>query len=116
MTLDEKDNLVSRINLSLKSGILWTKATKLYSKSEFEVYTSDTTAAVRGTIFAVKYRRGKTSLTTKEGQIKMKNTTEDKNINSGEFIGDEIPFTEFQIADIIIDYNNNIIIKNKKIH
>lgn len=48
-----KDNLNTLVQLWLEAWQIWTKATKLNDKSEFEVYTSDSSAAVRWTIFWV---------------------------------------------------------------
>jgi len=51
------NNLNTLVKLVLSTGTIWTKATNLnqeWDASEFEVYTSDSTAAVRGTIFSVK--------------------------------------------------------------
>ncbi|NCO01598.1 MAG: hypothetical protein GW906_07190 [Epsilonproteobacteria bacterium] len=39
------------MKLTLTTGTIWTKATHLNDSSNFEVYTTDSTAAVRGTIF-----------------------------------------------------------------
>ena len=47
------DNLNTIIKLGLWAGSLWTKATQLNDESEFEVYTTDSSAAVRWTIFWV---------------------------------------------------------------
>jgi hypothetical protein len=47
----EDGNLITQVKLALNMGSLWTKAAKLSEKSQFEVYTIDSVAAVRGTIF-----------------------------------------------------------------
>ena len=47
------DNLNSFVKLALWAWTIWTKATHLDEQSEFQIYTTDTTAAVRGTIFWV---------------------------------------------------------------
>ena len=49
-----ENNLNTLVKLSLWAGTIWTKATHLNNESEFKVYTTDSTAAVRGTIFWVK--------------------------------------------------------------
>jgi hypothetical protein len=51
MKFIEENNLFTSIKIALNVGTLWTKASKLSEKSEFEVYTTDAVAAVRGTIF-----------------------------------------------------------------
>lgn len=48
-----KDNLNSFVKIALWAGTIWTRATKLNDESSFEVYTTDTNAAVRWTIFKV---------------------------------------------------------------
>lgn len=48
-----KDNLNTLVQLWLEAWQIWTKATKLNDNSEFEIYTSDSSAAVRWTIFWV---------------------------------------------------------------
>jgi len=70
----EEDNLLTRVNLFLESGTLWTKATRLNQEdwgSDFEVYTDDTTAAVRWTIFGIKYDWTKTYVTVTEWEVKI---------------------------------------------
>lgn len=48
-----EDNLATNIKIALWVWKIWTKATSLDDESKFEIYTTDTTAAVRWTIFAV---------------------------------------------------------------
>ena len=50
---NSEDNLLTKIVLYLGKWSLFTKATALNSWSDFEIYTADTTAAVRWTIFNV---------------------------------------------------------------
>ena len=50
----EKNNIFTDIKLVLNIWSIFTKAAKLDSKSNFEVYTSDTVAAVRWTVFWVR--------------------------------------------------------------
>ena len=75
MQYKQKNNLLTRIQLALDSGTLWTKATKLNSnweKSDFEVYTQDTEAAVRWTIFGVNRNWNKTKITVKQWTVTVK--------------------------------------------
>ena len=100
MDLNKKDNLITRIKLYLESGILWTKATSLNSEgSSFEVYTEDNVASIRWTVFWMKYRKDKTSLTVREGEVKLKSskTNKEKIIKSWEYEWDKIQFNEFEI-------------------
>lgn len=61
MFYKENSNLVTKVQLALINGTLWTKATKLSNTSEFEVLTTDSAAAVRWTIFWVKKEPTKTT-------------------------------------------------------
>jgi hypothetical protein len=47
----EENNLFTSIKIALNMGSLWSKATKLADKSDFQVETPNAVAAVRGTIF-----------------------------------------------------------------
>ena len=51
LSFPKGDNLNTLVKLSLWAGTIWTKATHLNDNSGFEVYTQDSTAAVRWTIF-----------------------------------------------------------------
>ncbi len=48
------DNLNTVVKIYLWAGTIWTRATHLNDESAFEVYTSDSAAAVRWTVFWVK--------------------------------------------------------------
>lgn len=72
MTFVEDNNLYTQIKLALKVGSLWTSAAKLDSKSSFEVYTTDTSAAVRGTIFGVTKEVSGTTITVEQGKVEVK--------------------------------------------
>ena len=54
LNFPNKNNLNTIIKLWLSVWTIWTKATHLNDESEFEIYTTDSSAAVRGTIFWVK--------------------------------------------------------------
>jgi hypothetical protein len=47
MDYTQENNLVTDIKLVLESGMIWNKAASLDEESEFEIYTVDSTAAVR---------------------------------------------------------------------
>ncbi|MDD3793719.1 MAG: FecR family protein [Candidatus Gracilibacteria bacterium] len=72
----KENNLVSKVNLFLQAGSIWTKATRLGNDSSFEINTSDLTASVRGTIFKVEKNPTDTEVIVKEGivDIYRKNT------------------------------------------
>jgi len=74
LKFQQKDNLLTRINLFLESWTLWTKATTLNSEdwqSDFEIYTDDTTAAVRWTIFWIRKNSSNTSVTVIEWKVEI---------------------------------------------
>ena len=50
----KENNLITKVQLVLQSGMIWNKAASLDEESEFEIYTIDSTAAVRGTVFWVQ--------------------------------------------------------------
>lgn len=50
-TYPQDDSLITRVRLALTEGSIFTQAVDLGDESEFEIYTGDTTAAVRGTVF-----------------------------------------------------------------
>lgn len=54
LVFKQEDNLLTDIKLALSAGSIWSKATHLDNDSEFEVYTTDTSAAVRWTVFWVE--------------------------------------------------------------
>jgi len=51
MRFPQEHNLFTQVRLALNVGSIWTKASKLSEQSVFEVYTTESVAAVRGTIF-----------------------------------------------------------------
>ncbi|MDD5213181.1 MAG: FecR domain-containing protein [Candidatus Gracilibacteria bacterium] len=53
MSYKEDSNLFTKVKLVLNIGTLWTSASKMSDNSNFEVDSSNTVAAVRGTIFGV---------------------------------------------------------------
>lgn len=71
MTFKEENNLFTKIQLALSIGSLWTQAAKLDDNSEFEVYTTDTTAAVRWTVFSLSKLASSTNITVESGKVKV---------------------------------------------
>lgn len=76
MAFTEDNNLYTQIKLALEVGSLWTNAAKLDSKSSFEVYTTDTSAAVRGTVFGVTKESTSSTITVEQGMVKVEEITE----------------------------------------
>ncbi|MDD4151877.1 MAG: hypothetical protein PHR68_04645 [Candidatus Gracilibacteria bacterium] len=61
-----------KIKLVLNIGTIWTNASKLSSDSEFETYSNNTIAAVRGTIYGMTKDSTKTNVTLVRGEISVK--------------------------------------------
>ncbi len=66
-------NLFTKIALVLSSWTIWNKATNLADKSEFEVYTTDSSAAVRWTVFWVRKQATNTNVTVRFWKVLVKN-------------------------------------------
>ncbi|NDK08905.1 prepilin-type N-terminal cleavage/methylation domain-containing protein, partial [Candidatus Gracilibacteria bacterium] len=58
MKYKKDDNLFTRIRLALNYGTILTKASKMSGESNLDLYTIDTEASVRGTIFEMKRLQG----------------------------------------------------------
>ncbi|MFA5916602.1 MAG: FecR domain-containing protein [Candidatus Gracilibacteria bacterium] len=71
MKYKKDDNLFTRIRLALNFGTILTKASKMSTESKFDLYTTDTEASVRGTIFEIKRIEGenKTHIKVIKGSI-----------------------------------------------
>lgn len=96
MDFPKDTNLVSNIKLFLQAGSIWTNATKLDEDSSFEIYTTDVTASVRWTIFAIEKENTQTLVSLKVWVLELEkiNNTEEalknnlrnrKNINKEKF-------------------------------
>lgn len=74
----EDYNLFTDIKLALSIGSIWTQASKLDEKSEFEVYTTDSVAAVRWTIFWVnKTDESGTNLVVQRWKVQIEEVPEE---------------------------------------
>lgn len=81
ITLTEMDfpsetNLISKILITLDAGSIWTKATKLDSESSFEVWSTDTAATVRWTIFWVDKQSSSTTVTVIEWSVEVRDISQ----------------------------------------
>ena len=70
MTFTWDTNLITQIKLVLWAWTIWNKATNLSPESAFEVYTTDTSAAVRWTIFWMS-RNWDSNVTVQEWKVKV---------------------------------------------
>ena len=79
----QENNLLTTVKLFLSSWEIFTKATALNPQgSDFQIYTSDTTAAVRWTIFSVSYLNWKTTVSVYKWEVEVQtksNTQENLN-------------------------------------
>ena len=73
MVFKEENNLFTNIKLTLWAWTIWNKATSLDDNSDFEIYTTDASAAVRWTIFWLqKSIWNDTNITVKEWKVSVK--------------------------------------------
>lgn len=103
LNFPKENNLSTIVKLALWAGTIWTKATHLNDESEFEVYTTDSTAAVRWTLFSVSKDTISTKITVIEWKVEINNPSD--NINWENILS---PSTE-----LIKWWNINTIIVNK---
>jgi len=75
MDLKKKDNLITRVKLVLWGWTIWNKATSLSDDSEFEIYTTDSIAAVRWTVFWVNKSDIDTDIIVKEWKVEIAKVT-----------------------------------------
>ena len=80
LSYKEKESLITHIQLALKIGTIWTKAPKLEENSEFQIFSQDTTASVRWTVFGVSTENNNTEVIVKRWIVEVK-----KNINTENF-------------------------------
>lgn len=112
MDFIQKNNLVTDIKLILESGMIWTKAAKLDQESWFEIFTTDSTAAVRWTIFWVQKDEQWSTITVKNGNVAIKEISWNHVINTEiikEYITDNIEIPSEVIDDVneVIEFNPN---------
>lgn len=93
LSFPQDNNLTTFVKLTLSAGTIWTKATHLDDNSEFQIYTQDSTAAVRWTIFWVKKDSTATEIIVIDWKVEV--TKNDKD--------------ETKIADLIKDENIKVI-------
>ncbi|MBW7955069.1 FecR domain-containing protein [Candidatus Gracilibacteria bacterium] len=90
MRFIEDNSLFTSVKITLNLGSIWTKAVKLDDKSEFEVYTPNAVAAVRGTIFGVSYNSNTTDVVVKEGIVEVKKIMHNGSTSQGVLINDPV--------------------------
>lgn len=81
MSFIEDNSLFTSIKIALNIWSLWTKASKLSEKSDFEVYTTNTIAWVRWTEFWITVNKIWTELLVKNWKVETKKIIAKNNIN-----------------------------------
>ena len=71
LSFKDNSNLFSSIKLALNMWSIWTKAAKLDTNSEFEVYTADEVAAVRWTVFWLTKGTNYSNITVLEWKVEV---------------------------------------------
>lgn len=69
MEFSQENNLITDIKLVLESWMIWNKAASLDEESGFEIYTTDSTAAVRWTVFWVQKNDNNSSVVVKKWTV-----------------------------------------------
>ena len=72
MNFIQDNNLITDIKLVLESGMIWNKAASLDDESWFEIYTTDSTAAVRWTIFWVQKNQNNSEIIVQKWTVAIK--------------------------------------------
>lgn len=110
MEFKEENNLFTDIKLVLNIGSAFTQAAKLDSKSNFEVYTSDTVAAVRGTVFWVnKSATNWTNVVVQQWAVKVEKNISNSTDLLNDVTKDNIDKTEVNVP-WVTDANSTIIV------
>ncbi len=73
MKYKDENSLFTNIKIVLSAWNIWTKATRLWDDSEFEIYTDDAVVAVRWTIFWVEKNVWNTSIKLIEWKVEIFN-------------------------------------------
>lgn len=88
MSYKEDSNLFTSVKIALDFWSIWTKATKLWEKSEYEIYTTDTVAAVRWTVFWVRSWENETNVTLVRWEVEIKEIDNSLSQNIDELVKD----------------------------
>lgn len=67
----EKNNIFTNIKIALNVWSIWTKASKLWEKSNYEIYTTDSVASVRWTIFWVRSNWNKSDVIVLQWEVQV---------------------------------------------
>lgn len=114
MDFPKENNLVSKVKIFLDAGSIWTQATSLNEESSFDIFTTDTTASVRWTIFGVDTDGINTQVTVEKWEVEVKkiprNITKEEIIEKPDVISEEIERAIYDdsITPEIIEVNTSI--------
>ncbi len=113
MDFPKENNLVSKVKIFLDAGSIWTQATSLDDESSFDIFTTDTTASVRWTIFGVDTNGTDTQVTVEKWKVEVKkiplNISKEQITREPAVISKQIEDTIYndQIAPEILDTSSS---------
>lgn len=101
----KQNNLITKVQLVLQSGMIWNKAASLDEESQFEIYTIDSTAAVRGTVFWVQKNSWNSKILVSEWKVAVYKNYE----NNLETLLEKISTNKTISREQVSSINNNVI-------
>lgn len=106
----QENNLITDIKLVLESGMIWNKAAHLDDESWFEIYTTDSTAAVRWTVFGVQKNESNSEIVVKKWKVAVNKNVVSSPETIKEFIRNDdvqsIPTVTMPLIPDLIEYDN----------
>lgn len=120
MEYKEKNNLFTKVKLLLNVWTIWTSASKMGSNSDFEVYSNDTVAAVRWTVFWVTVSPSSwTNVVVVKWDVEVSKIT-DTSINQDQLISDlksntEISYTPITSPSSVVTSSWHIIVTSTEL-
>lgn len=106
MEYPEENNLFTSVKLALNVWSIWTKAAKLDEKSEFNIYTTDSVAAVRWTIFWVRKTSSITNIIVLEWKVEVQRLNNWQNIVEDLFNWKEVVWSVISWDKLVITIDN----------
>lgn len=108
MEFIQNNNIITDIKLVLESGMIWNKAASLDDESGFEIYTTDSTAAVRWTIFWVQKNGNNSEIVVQKWKVAVNQNLISSNEIIKEYIknDDIIPSSPITSLPWIIDFDS----------
>ena len=110
MEYPQENNLVTDIKLVLESWMIWNKAASLDDESWFEIYTTDSTAAVRWTVFGVQKNENNSEIVVQKWKVAVNKNLVSSPETIKEFIRNDdvvsIPTITMTTIPGVIEYDN----------